>query len=163
MIIAKLLEGNLYFVKNDFFRIMNDNNLMLNHGEKSNRPLYLAIKDKNIIWLIPLSSKVDKYKKIINNRKRKYGKCDSIIIEKILGKESAILIQNTFPCYKVFIDHCYITNNGKKAHIPSRTQKRIKTKLEILFSLKKKGINLFMSNVDLIIEKLKKSETLQLV
>jgi len=159
----ELLEGNLYFIKNDFFKEMNDINLMLNHGEKSNRPLYLAIKDKNIIWLIPLSSKVDKYKKIINNRKSTYGKCDSIIIEKILGKESAILIQNTFPCNKIYIDHCYLTNDGKKAHIPIKTQKRIKTKLEILFSLKKKGINLFMSDIDLMIEKIENCKTLQYV
>ena len=150
----------MYFIKNDFFSKIGDKNLMLNHGKKSNRPLYLCIKNKNIIWLIPLSSKIDKYKRIINYRKKLYGKCDSIIIEKILGKKSAILIQNAFPCKKEYIDHCYLTSNGKKAYIPSKTKNRIKIKLEILFSLKNKGINLFMSDIDIIIKKLENIGTL---
>jgi len=35
------------------------------------------------MWFIPLSSKVNKYKKIINNKVKKYGCCDGILIRKI--------------------------------------------------------------------------------
>ena len=37
------------------------------HG---NRPTYFTIKDKDILWFIPISSKVDKYQKIIDKKNR---------------------------------------------------------------------------------------------
>ena len=35
--------------------------------EEKKRPTYFTIKDGKILWFIPVSSKVDKYKKIVNN------------------------------------------------------------------------------------------------
>ena len=41
---------------------------MSNHEHGKKRPTYFTIKDKDILWFIPLSSKVDKYQKIINKK-----------------------------------------------------------------------------------------------
>ena len=71
------------------------------------RPTYFTIKDKNILWFIPLSSKVDKYKKIIDKKIEKYGSCDTIYIRKILGEDSAILFQNAFPTLEKYIAHVH--------------------------------------------------------
>ena len=38
---------------------------MINHKNGHSRPSYLAIKDENILWFIPLSIKIDKYKSIL--------------------------------------------------------------------------------------------------
>jgi len=41
---------------------------MSNHELRHARPTYFTIKDKDILWFIPLSSKIDKYQK--NNRSK---------------------------------------------------------------------------------------------
>ncbi len=35
---------------------------------KKKRPTYFTIKDNDILWFIPLSSKVEKYQKIIDKK-----------------------------------------------------------------------------------------------
>ncbi len=89
----KVKTGYLYHIKDEFFDIVNDDNLMVNHERGKKRPTYFTIKDKNILWFIPLSSKVEKYRKIIDSKMRKYGRCDTILIREILGKNSVILLQ----------------------------------------------------------------------
>uniref|UniRef100_UPI0040288B86 hypothetical protein n=1 Tax=Roseburia inulinivorans TaxID=360807 RepID=UPI0040288B86 len=45
------------------------------------RPHYYAIQDKKnrkIYWMIPISSQADKYKGIIEKKKKRYGKCNTI-------------------------------------------------------------------------------------
>ena len=59
--------------------------------------LDFTIKDRDILWFIPLSSKVSKYKPIIEKKIKKYGSCKSIMISEIANKKSVILIQNAFP------------------------------------------------------------------
>ena len=82
----KVQTGYLYHIKDEFFDIVNDENLMTNHERGKKRPTYFTIKDKNILWFIPLSSKVEKYEKIINNKIKKFGRCDTILIREILGE-----------------------------------------------------------------------------
>ena len=93
----KIKTGYLYHIKDEFFDIVNDDNLMTNHERGKASPTYFTIKDKNILWFIPLSSKVDKYKKIVDKKTKKYGFCNTILIKKIFDEESAILLQNAFP------------------------------------------------------------------
>ena len=57
--------GYLYHIKDEFFEKINDGGLMINHENGHSRPSYLAIKDNNILWFIPLSTKIEKYKSII--------------------------------------------------------------------------------------------------
>ena len=71
----KIETGYLYHIKDEFFDIVNDENLMTNHERGKKRPTYFTIKDKDILWFIPLSSKVDKYKKIVDKKTKKYGVC----------------------------------------------------------------------------------------
>ena len=54
-----------YHIKDDFFDLINNNGLMINHEKGHSSPSYLAIIDKDILWFIPLSTKVSKYKSII--------------------------------------------------------------------------------------------------
>ena len=69
----KLQTGYIYHIKDEFFNIMDDKNLMMNHERGRKRPTYFAIKDKDILWFIPLSSKVDKYKRIIDKKIKRYA------------------------------------------------------------------------------------------
>lgn len=42
---------------------------MINHENVKAKPIYFTIKDRDILWFIPLSSKVSKYKPIIEKKK----------------------------------------------------------------------------------------------
>ena len=60
--------GYSYHIKDEFFDKINNKGLMINHEKGHSRPSYLVIKENDILWFIPLSTKVDKYKTIINNK-----------------------------------------------------------------------------------------------
>ncbi len=150
----KVQTGYLYHIKDDFFDIVNDDNLMTNHERGKKRPTYFTIKDKDILWFIPLSSKVDKYKKIVDKKVNKYGRCDTILIREILGKESAILIQNAFPTLEKYIDHEHLLDNGKPAKVVESLKDEILNNFKYMLKLKAKGINLFFTDIDKIKEKM---------
>ena len=118
------------------------------------RPTYFTIKDKDILWFIPLSSKVDKYKKIVDNKLKKYGRCDTILIREILGKDSVVLLQNAFPTLEKYIDHAHLLDNGKPAKVVQSLKDEILQNFEYLLKLKSKGVNLFFTDIDSIKEKM---------
>lgn len=150
-------EGYVYHIKNEYFEFVKDEKLMTNHEGDSTRPNYFCIKinDENVMWFVPMSSKVEKYKKIIQNKMKKYKKCDTIVIGNYRGREHAFLIQNMFPITEKYIDHID-TIEGKALKVPSETRRDIERKVEKVILLKEKGINLIFPNVDKITEKLLK-------
>ena len=95
----KLETGYVYHIKNEFFDLANDDKLMANHEGNATRPNYFCIKKANsdLMWFIPMSSKVEKYRKIIKNRIQKGKRCDTIVIGNYRNREQAFLIQNMFP------------------------------------------------------------------
>ena len=143
----KIQTGYLYHIKDEFFDIVNDENLMTNHERGKKRPTYFTIKDKDILWFIPLSSKVDKYKKVVSKKIKKYGVCNSILIRDILGNESAILIQNAFPTLEKYIDHVHTVSN-MPLFVGSDLKKEITNNFKQLLGYKKRGINLFFPDID---------------
>ena len=142
--------GYLYHIKDEFFDLVNDENLMTNHERGKKRPTYFTIKDKDILWFIPISSKVEKYQKIIDKKVKKYGRCDTIIIREILGRKAAILFQNAFPTLEKYIDHEHLTNNGKPAKVIPRLKEEILNNFKYLIKLKNNGVNLFFTDIDRI-------------
>ena len=143
----------LYHIKDEFFDIVNDDNLMANHEKGKKRPTYFTIKDKDILWFIPLSSKIDKYEKIVNNKIKRYGFCNTILIEKIFDKKTAILLQNAFPTLEKYIDHIHTIDNIP-AKVPDTLSKIILKEFKKLMKLKEKGINLFFTDIDKIKEQM---------
>lgn len=134
----KVQTGYLYHIKDDFFDIVNDDNLMQNHEKGKKRPTYFTIKDNDILWFIPISSKIDKYKKIIDKKIEKYGFCNTILIEKIFDEESAILLQNAFPTLEKYIDHVH-TIDGKPARVPEKLEQIIYDNFKELMKLNTRG------------------------
>ena len=123
---------------------------MTNHERGKKRPTYFTIKDNDILWFIPLSSKVEKYRKVINRKMNKYGRCDTILIREILGEDSVILLQNTFPTLEKYIDHVHLLDNGKPAKVVESLKDEILQKFRYLMKLKSKGVNLFFTDIDKI-------------
>ena len=132
---------------------------MSNHERGKKRPTYFTIKDKDILWFIPLSSKVDKYRKIVENKKEKYGFCNTILIEDVFDERAAILLQNAFPTLEKYIDHVHIVN-GSPIKVGSLLKQEILNKFNNLMKLKNKGINLFFTDIDKILDIIKKENNI---
>lgn len=145
----KVQTGYLYHIKDEFFDVVNDENLMVNHERGKKRPTYFTIKDKDILWFIPLSSKVEKYQKIIDKKIKKYGFCNTIFIRKILEEDSVILFQNAFPTLEKYIDHIHIFN-GVPAKVGNLLKNEILNNFKNLLKLKNHGHNVFFTDVDKI-------------
>lgn len=127
--------------------------LMINHENGKARPTYFTIKDKDILWFIPLSSKIAKYQPIIDKKIKKYGSCKSIMISEIANKKSVILLQNAFPTLEKYIQSRH-TIDGKFIKISSAVEKEIIDDFEYMLSLKSSGLNLFFTDIDTIKEKM---------
>ena len=122
---------------------------MINHENGHSRPSYLAIKDEKILWFIPLSTKTEKYKSIIEKKEKKYGSCKTILIKKIAGREQVILIQNAFPTLEKYIKSRH-TIDGKIIKISTAVEREIIDDFEYMLSLKSNGLNLFFTDIDYI-------------
>ena len=150
---VKVQTGYLYHIKDEFFDRINNKGLMINHENGHSRPSYLAIKDDDILRFIPLSTKIEKYKTIIDKKEKKYGTCKTILIKKI-----AIFLQNAFPTLEKYIQSRH-TIDGKFIKISSAVEKEIIDDFEYMLSLKSSGLNLFFTDIDyiknLMIEELK--------
>ena len=147
----EIKTGYIYHIKDEFFDKINDKGLMINHENGRARPTYFTIKDKDILWFIPLSSKVDKYQTIIDKKIKKYGSCRSIMISEIANKPSVILIQNAFPVLEKYIDHPHIVD-GKPLKVIDTLKDEILNNFKYLMELKKSGRNLFFPDIDRIKE-----------
>lgn len=71
-------KSGFYIIKEQFFEDMNEPYLKGN--KKENRPHYYCFEDENtgIYWMIPLSSKIEKYRKIMEKREAKGKACKAL-------------------------------------------------------------------------------------
>ena len=149
----KVQTGYIYHIKDEFFDKINDKGLMINHENGHSRPTYFTIKDKDILWFIPISSKISKYQEIIDKKVKKYGSCKSIMIREIANEKSVILLQNAFPTLEKYIDHPHIVD-GKPLKVIDTLKDEILDNFKYLIALKKEGRDLFFTDIDKIKEKM---------
>lgn len=125
-------KRNFYFIDDEFFRKVDDQYLKCNYTT-TKRPHYFAFKDEisGLFWLVPCSSKVDKFKNLIQNREKQGKKTKSIKIIKVQNKESVLLFQDMFPISNKYISEQYIRNgqpvriiNLHSLHDPSPRKSR---------------------------------------
>ena len=71
--------GNIYFVQDEFFDKVNDPYLKINY-ETAKRPHYFAFRDTetDLYWLVPCSSKVEKFERILEQKKERHKPTDTI-------------------------------------------------------------------------------------
>ena len=73
----KIEQGKFYFIKDEFFELVKDKELCQNKEKGNKRPCFYCFRDKKfekLIWFIPISSKVEKYKKIYNKKMKNLKK-----------------------------------------------------------------------------------------
>lgn len=107
------VSGRLYFIKDEFFKVVGEQYLKTNRGD-TKRPHYYALRDSStgLLWMVPCSSQIEKYKKIIANKERNGKKHNHIQIIKVSGIEQAFLFQDMFPIIEKYIKNPYIKQNA---------------------------------------------------
>ncbi len=128
-------------MKDSFFKKINDKNILLNKDNGNKRLCYYCFKDKdnqNLIWFIPISSKIEKYKRIYEYKLQKLKKVDTIVFGKINNDERAFLIQNMFPTTEKYIETKYIRND-KDVEITYSLKREIETKANYILKLAELG------------------------
>jgi len=106
-----IIENGFYIIDDQYFLDFPDPFLRGNREE--NRPHYYCFREDNspILWVIPLSSKVEKYKAEILKKRRAGKPCDVFYILKIAGRESVFLIGDMFPVTENYIKREYTIGN----------------------------------------------------
>ncbi len=151
--------SGFYILKDSFFELMADP--YLKNNKDGNRPFYYCVKGekegKNIYWMIPLSSRIEKYQRIIAQKIANRRPCDGLHIAKLPnGKKSVFLIQDIFPVSDSYIERAY-TLGGNPLVMPYEDEiTEIERKARKVLALIKRGIALTPTapNVLLIYEKL---------
>lgn len=102
---------------------------------------------------------MEKYKKIREQKIKKYGNCDTILIRKFLSKETVFLLQNMFPVIEKYIDHVHIIN-GKEAKVIDGVAKDIEKAVNKLMKLVAIGKKVIFTDIEndmkIMLEELKK-------
>lgn len=67
-----------------------------------------ASHNKALLWMVPISSRVEKYEREIARQTQKYGVCDKVQIVRLSTGKRAALVQNIIPCMPRYVDSEYI-------------------------------------------------------
>ena len=164
-----LYQGNqmkktgFYIIKNEFFTDMNDPYLKGNKDE--NRPHYYCFEDAadGIYWMIPLSSRVEKYQRIIDKRLASGKPCDTLYIAELdNNRKSAFLIQDIFPITQDYIEREYTIAGNHMMLTSEHTARDIEKRAKKVVGLLKRGIRFMPTQPDIpaILEHLKAHSSL---
>lgn len=118
-------QFGFYVIKDEFFEKFNDPYLKGN--KEQNRPHYYCFKDEadDLYWIIPMSSRVEKYKAVIAHKKEMHKPCDLLYVCKLSNdKENAFLIQDMFPITEKYILRPY-TFAGNPLKLINETDRQI--------------------------------------
>ena len=106
MFIAK--EHGLYVINPDFFSMFPNADWLFN--KERGRPTYYSFRDSDgLLWMIPISTKVEEARPKIAKAEARYGagNCLFYHIGIIAGQERVFRISKLFPISEKYIDHEY--------------------------------------------------------
>ena len=141
-------SGYVYHIKDLYFNTVNDDKLMRNYESGAHRPTYFCIKDEKtgLLWVIPMSTRTEKYISYMQKDIDRYGKCLKIIIGEYAGVNAAFLLQNMFPVLPKYISHIHLI---KKNPVPvnSRLQVIINRNFRELLRLHRMGVKIVFPDI----------------
>lgn len=105
---------------------------------KNQEDLYFSVKDDSNYWLIPVCKDIQKYNKIIDDKIKKYGFCNTILIRNIMNNKYAIVLENAF-----VISYEYEIYKVKNIGIGVSLKNEILRNFKYMLKLKENDINLF--------------------
>jgi len=154
----QMKKTGFYIIKEKFFEDMPDPYLKGNKA--GNRPHYYCFEDSStgIYWMIPLSSRIDKYRRIMEKKEKAGKPCDILYIVKLDdNRESAFLIQDMFPITEEYIEREYTIAGNHLMLTSEHTAREIEQKARKVMGMLKRGIKFTPTQPDVmtILEKLR--------
>lgn len=131
VVYGEIQQGYSYHIKDEFFDLVQD---------KKNPELY---------WMIPISSQAEKYRGIIEKKKKRYGRCNTIVIGIFAGRENVFLIQNAFPVIEKYFDHVH-TIQEQPVTIHKKLDKVLVKNLNEVLAMYNRGIKLTFTDIKAI-------------
>lgn len=144
-------KRGFYIVKDKFFEDMADPYLKGNKSES--RPHYYCFEDacEGVYWVIPMSSRVNKYRHIMEKVKRAGKPCDFLYIAKLdNGRENAFLIQDMFPITDEYIEREYLFAGNHLMLTSEHAAEGIERKARKVMGLLKRGIKFTPTQPDVV-------------
>ena len=151
-------KTGFYVIKDQFFIDAADPYLKGNKDE--NRPHYYCFKDSKdgIYWVIPLSSKVEKYRRIIESRIAAGKACDTLHIAKLdNGRENVFLLQDMFPITDEYVEREYTIAGNHLMLTSEHVVDEIERKARRVVGLLRRGVKCTPTqpNINAILKMLK--------
>lgn len=134
-------KNGFYIIRDQFFEDMSDPYLKRNKSE--NRPHYYCFEDTStgVHWMIPLSSRIDKYRQIMDKKEKAGKTCDIIHIVKLDDdRESAFLIQDMFPITEEYIEREYTIAGNHLTLTSEHVVREIEKKARKVMGMLKRGV-----------------------
>ena len=155
---SDIKPGYVYHIIDLYFDVVKDDKLMRNHESGAYRPTYFCLKDgkTGLLWVIPMSSRIEKYIGFIQKDIERYGECLKIVIGEYASTRAVFLLQNMFPILPKYIDHIHLV---KQTPVPvdNRLQTLISQNFRELLRLHRRGIRIVFPDI-LRLEKLMMDE-----
>lgn len=143
-------KTGFYIIKDDFFAEANDPYLKGN--KEQNRPHYYCFEDSEngIYWMIPLSSRIDKYQRIIDKRLAAGKPCDTLyIVELDNNRKNVFLMQDIFPITADYIEREYTIAGNPMMLTSEHVAREIEKRARRVVGLLKRGIKFTPTQPDI--------------
>ena len=155
--------GHFYFIKDIYYQKFKNYGVMENKYENNfeghRRPCYYCFQYGAFYWMIPISSQIEKYKKIYNKKVNKYPNYDGIRFGYVNGNKRAFLIQNICPVTEKYIDEIYTIDKGKTVvTIDPKLCSELNKLARKVIRLNEAGIRIVLTDLNYIIEELMKDQ-----
>ena len=148
-----MLQAQLYFLSDQYYQDFPDDKLMKNkdtiNGISHNRPCFFAFRDSkiaDIYWIVPISSRYEKFKRIEQEKIKKYGYCNTIRFGTVLGRNTAFLIQNMCPATSKYLTP-YIDKNDCPIRIDDRIASDVERSARNVLAVAKRGAQVIFPDV----------------
>jgi len=142
--------NSFFFITDDYFTDFPDPYLKGYKG--GNRPYYYCFKDnQGIIWVIPLTSQIDKFNKIITKKKKNGQPYEDLFhFLKIGGQESVLLIADMFPITEKYIERPYTISGVPFKLLDKNEISKIDKKAKKILALLRKGTKFMKTQADVL-------------
>ena len=140
--------GYVYHIKDLLFETVKDVKLMQNREGGAYRPAYYCLKDDKtgLLWVVPMSWRVDKYNAIIEKDNVRYGRCLKILVARYGDGQSVFLFQNMFPILPKYFDHIHVVNQNP-VPVNTRLQALIYRNFREVLRLHRRGIRIVFPDI----------------
>lgn len=130
-------ENGLYILSDSYFQRYNTGRMMDNKSE--NRPHFFALELDGILWMIPISSKTQKYRALIQKSEAAGKKPLFYHMGTIAGRECAFLIGDMIPVTPPYILRPYTVSGTPYIIRDERLLRQLKSKAKRYLALVQQG------------------------